>query len=123
MASDLDLLQGKWRQVRFEENGLIDLPDSHGAPNAILTIMGTCFHVAVPGGETLVEGNFVLHPSTVPKGIDWRDTIGEDAGQTLPAIYTFSDDSFAFAAADPGMARPHDFASGAGITIRAFVRI
>lgn len=120
--TDLDLLQGRWRQVRFEENGEVDPPDSHGAPDAILTIAGTSFHVAVPGEEPLVEGNLVLHSLTSPKGIDWIDSMGADAGLVLPAVYNLTDDSFAFAAADHGMERPRDFTGGNGITIRAFVR-
>jgi len=123
MSTDLNMLQGQWRQVRFEENGLLDPPDSHGAPGAILTISGTRFHVAVPGGETLLEGSLVLHSSTLPKGIDWIDSMGEDAGQTLPAVYALTSDSFVFAAADADMARPRDFSGGGGITIRAFVRV
>lgn len=123
MTTDLEMLQGEWRQVRFEENGEIDPPDSHGAPDAVLTIAGTSFHVAVPCGETLVEGSFVLHPSTLPKGIDWIDSMGKDAGQTLPAVYALTSDSFVFTAADPGMARPQDFSRGDGITMRAFVRV
>ncbi|MBP2550257.1 uncharacterized protein (TIGR03067 family) [Neorhizobium galegae] len=122
MASDLELLQGTWRQIRFEENGLVDPPDSHGAPGAILTIEGTGFHVAVPGGEPLVAGCFILHSATAPKGIDWIDTTGADAGARLPAIYTLSADTFEFAAADADMARPMDLSGGMGITVRAFVR-
>lgn len=123
LITDFENLQGKWRQVRFEENGLIDPPDTHGAEGAVLTISGTGFHVAVPGGETLIEGNFVLHDLQSPKGIDWIDSMGEDAGKILPAVYRISPDSFEFAAADSGMARPVDFDGGRGITIRAFVRV
>jgi len=119
----MEKLQGRWRQVRFEENGLIDPPDSHGAAGAIMTVSGASFHVAVPGGETIIEGNFVLHASASPKGIDWIDSMGEDAGKILPAIYELSSDRFAFAAADAAMARPEDFAGGEGITVRAFVRV
>jgi len=115
-------LQGLWRQVKFEENGLIDATDSHGAAGAILTISGNAFHVAVPDGPTLIEGNFVLHESICPKGIDWIDSTGEDAGKTIPAIYRLLPGGFEFAAADPGMARPGDFKGGEGVTVRAFVR-
>ena len=122
MMGDLALLQGTWRQVRFEENGLIDPPDSHGAEGAITTISGTAFHVGAPCGTTLLEGVFTLAAATNPKAIDWIDGIGPDAGKVLPAIYTLSADCFVFAAADAGLPRPKDFAGGPGITIRAFVR-
>lgn len=120
--TDFEMLQGEWRQVRFEENGLIDPPDSHGADGAILTISGNRFHVAVPGGAPLVEGIFVLHTALSPRGIDWTDSIGEDAGKLLPAVYRLTSEEFEFAAADPDMARPGDFEGGRGITIRSFVR-
>ena len=122
METDLKMLQGPWRQVRFEENGLIDPPNTHGAAGAIMTVTDTSFHVAVPGGETILEGDFALDSSASPRRIDWIDSMGEDAGKIFPAIYKLSSDSFEFAAADADMARPEDFAGGRGITIRAFVR-
>lgn len=122
MKTDLQLLQGAWRQVKFEENGLVDPIDTHGADGAIMTISGSTFHVVVPGGEVMIEGNFQLDGSTTPKRIDWIDSIGEDAGKRLPAVYTLSDERFEFAAADADMNRPQDFAGGKGITIRGFVR-
>ncbi|THV21301.1 TIGR03067 domain-containing protein [Peteryoungia ipomoeae] len=120
--TDFDALQGRWRQVRFEENGVVDPPDTHGADGAIMTISGNRFHVAIPGGETLIEGAFVLDETTSPKAIDWIDSVGPDAGRPLPAIYTLSSDSFAFAAADADMQRPADFRGGPGVTLRGFSR-
>ena len=99
-APDFAMFQGKWRQIKFEENGFISPIDTHGAEGAIMTVSGNTFHVAVPGGETLIEGNFELDTSTSPKRIDWVDSIGEDAGKIFPAIYTLSNDAFEFAAAD-----------------------
>lgn len=152
----LERLQGRWRQIRFEENGLVEPPDSHGAPGAVLTITGTHFHVAEPGGPALVEGQFRLAAAPAEgaveagKGtasgteaaacagatlgwIDWIDSIGDDAGLVLPAIYRLfaaepeaseaAPDSFEFAAADAGMDRPVDFSGGPGITLRGFRRI
>ncbi|OOY05958.1 TIGR03067 domain-containing protein [Thioclava sp. F28-4] len=121
MNEDLDRLQGKWVQVSFDENGRVDLPDSHGADGAVMTISGQSFHVAVPAGNTLVEGCFLLNDAADPKGIDWIDSMGEDAGKVLPAIYKLADDRFQFAAADAEMERPKTFEGGLGITIRSFV--
>jgi hypothetical protein len=33
-ARDLAALQGVWEQVTFEEDGVVDPPDSHGAQGA-----------------------------------------------------------------------------------------
>ncbi|WP_288427299.1 TIGR03067 domain-containing protein [uncultured Agrobacterium sp.] len=123
MEADIKRLQGLWRQVRFEENGIVDPIDTHGSPDAVMTIAGETFHVAIPGSETLIEGKFNIDSSASPKCIDWIDSIGSDAGKKLPAIYTLGDDVFEFAAADAEMQRPQDFTGGSGITIRGFVRI
>lgn len=123
VTSDLERLQGRWSQTGFEENGIIDPPDTHGAPGAVLTIRGLTFHVGLSGGETLLEGRFVWGGAASPGAIDWIDSIGEDAGKTIPAIYELAGDRFRFAAADPGLQRPTGFDGGYGITIRAFFRV
>jgi len=123
MKSDLLIFQGRWSQVAFEDNGTTDAPDTHGSPKAVMTISGQTFHVTVPGEEPLIEGTFTMDVSAHPKRIDWIDSIGDDAGKLIPAIYEFEENGFRFAAADPGMTRPEDFFGGQGITIRAFVRI
>ncbi len=123
METDLGSVQGKWKQLTFEENGTPNAPDTHGSPNAILTIAAQSFYVAVPGEAALIKGRFTLDGSAHPKRIDWIDSIGDDAGKLIPAIYELEADSFRFAAADPDMTRPVDFSGGPGITIRAFVRV
>lgn len=123
MTTDIEQLQGRWSQVTFQENGIVDAPDSHGAPEAVMTVAGQRFHVGIPGQATLVEGSFAMDASHDPKWIDWMDAIGDDAGKTIPAIYQLDGDHFRFAAADPGMPRPGDFNGGQGITIRSFARL
>ncbi len=121
--SDLQGLQGQWRQVRFEENGIADPPDTHSAPGAILTIDGNGFHVGVPGQAAILEGSFVLDARKLPKVITWTDATGEDAGKSFPAIYELSDKDFTFIAADEGMPCPTDFSGGQGLTLRSLTRI
>ncbi len=123
VATDIDRLQGRWSQVAFEENGITDAPDSHGAPMAVLTLSGHSFHVGIPGQDRLVQGSFAIDASRAPKRIEWVDAIGDDAGRIIPAVYHLDGDRFRFAAADPGMPRQKDFTGGPGITIRAFVRL
>lgn len=120
--ADMQRLQGSWLPRRFEENGVENPPDSHSAPGAVLTIMGHEFHVAVPGRPTILEGIFTLDATTLPKCITWIDSIGEDAGKALPAIYDLTTDGFIFVAADEGMPRPTAFSTGPGLTLRSFVR-
>lgn len=123
MEPDLKRFQGRWRQVRFEENGVVGPVDTHGAIDAVMTIIGETFHVAIPGAAALIEGKFLIDENTTPKRIDWVDSIGIDAGKKLPAIYTLSNEAFEFAASDADMERPKDFTGGKGITIRGFVRV
>jgi hypothetical protein len=50
------------------------------------------------------------------------DTIGEDAGQTLLAIYALEDDRLIFCAAYPGLERPTEFRTRPGQVLRVFRR-
>lgn len=119
---DLALLQGVWRQVAFEENGLVDPPDAHGGMGALTTIEGQHFAVRSTAGELLLEGRFELDARTEPRSITWIDAIGADAGQPLLACYALEGDRFVFVAADAGMPRPCAFRTGPGQTLRGFVR-
>lgn len=121
-ADDLAALQGLWEQTGFEENGLIDPPDDHGAPGALTLIRGNHFEVRTIEGELLLEGDFTLDASTTPKAITWVDSIGADAGKSLPATYRLEGDRFVFVAADAGMPRPRAFRTSLGPTMRSFVR-
>ncbi|MBA2587491.1 MAG: TIGR03067 domain-containing protein [Alphaproteobacteria bacterium] len=120
MVTDLAALQGSWLQVGFEENGVVDPPDAHGAPDALTTFHQNHFAVRTADGTVLLEGTFTLDESA--KTVDWTDTIGADAGKTLPAIYRLDGDHFIFIAADPGAPRPTEFRTGPGQTMRTFVR-
>ena len=121
-ADDLAALQGAWEQVGFEENGLTDPPDEHGAPGALTLIRSRHFEVRTVEGELLLEGDFTLDASTTPKSITWVDSIGADAGKPLAAIYRLEGDRFVFVAAGEGMPRPTAFRTSMGLTMRSFVR-
>jgi uncharacterized protein (TIGR03067 family) len=122
-AQDLAALQGTWAQVGFEENGVVNPPDSYeGAMGALTTIKGNHFSVRATDGRLLLEGTFSLDAALTPKTIDWMDAIGPDAGKRLPAIYRLNGDHFAFVAADADMPRPRAFHTGPGQTMRIFIR-
>lgn len=121
-AADLAALQGTWEQVAFEENGIQNPPDTHGAPGAKTTITGNHFAVTTPDGHVLLEGTFTLDATTSPKSITWTDSTGPDAGKHLPASYILDADSFQFIAADEGAPRPTEFRTKPGQTMRSFVR-
>jgi len=119
---DLAALQGLWEQVDFEENGIFNPPDEHGAPGALTLIRGHRFEVRTIEGNLLLEGNFTLDASTTPKGITWVNSMGADAGKQLLASYQLEGDRFVFIAADEGMPRPTVFRTEPGLTMRGFVR-
>ncbi|WP_285421698.1 TIGR03067 domain-containing protein [Pseudomonas sp. efr-133-TYG-23] len=119
---DLHALQGAWEQISLEDNGVLDPVDAHTAPGAITTIAGNGFEVRTTEGNVLLAGRFFLDSRTEPKSITWIDSIGEDAGKTLPASYRLEGDTFVFIAADEHMPRPTVFKTGPGQTMRTFVR-
>jgi uncharacterized protein (TIGR03067 family) len=120
---DLALLQGRWKQVGFEEDGLSDLPAGQGGIGATTTIEGHRYSVHVVGGKCMLEGTFTLDASAKPKAITWVDAVGPDAGKPLPASYELNGDRFVFIAADAGSPRPTAFHTAPGQVMRAFVRI
>lgn len=116
------MLQGTWEQVSFEEDGVLNPPDAHGAPGAKTSIIGNRFLVTTAEGEVLLEGTFELDAGTEPRSITWIDAIGPDAGKRLPASYILDDARFVFIAADEGAARPTEFRTTPGLTMRSFIR-
>ncbi|NVZ21498.1 TIGR03067 domain-containing protein [Pseudomonas costantinii] len=119
---DYQSLQGAWEQTALEDSGVLNPVDAHSAPGAITTITGDQFEVTTVSGDVLLAGRFLLDSSTTPKSITWVDSIGDDAGKSLPASYRLDGDDFVFIAADEGMPRPSIFSTGPGQTMRTFVR-
>ena len=119
LEGDVALLQGRWRQVSCEADG-VRCPDDGLA--GITTFSGHTFTVQSEDGTVLLTGTFSLNAAACPKAIDWTDTIGPDAGKTLPAIYVLEGDNFIFIAADEGAQRPTEFRTKGGETMRSFVR-
>jgi uncharacterized protein (TIGR03067 family) len=119
---DLAALQGAWEQVDLEADGVSNPPDAHSVPGALTTFAGDRFEVRAPDGTLLLAGTFILDASTTPKSITWIDSMGEDTGMPLPAIYRLDGDDFVFVAGSEGAARPRVFKTTQGQTMRAFVR-
>ena len=108
LLTDIELLQGTWKQIEYERDGIKDPPDEQGwQPCA--TFSGHSFVVTLADGNIYIKGNFTLDPSRNPKAMDVTDTFGPEAGQTLLAIYQVDGDRFVFCAAYPGKERPRNF--------------
>ncbi len=120
-AHDRATLQGVWRQVRCEADGIVD-PVDDLSEGVYTTFDGAQFSVHTPEGVLLLAGSFVLDATTSPKSITWVDSMGPDAGKELPAIYVLRGDEFTFIAAYEGCPRPSAFHATEGLTMRSFVR-
>ena len=93
-------LQGRWRQVEHEANGIKNPADEF--VDGVTTFSGNCFTVHNLDGSVMLRGTFSLDASVSPKAIDWIDSIGPDAGKVLPASYRLRGDTFIFIAGDEG---------------------
>jgi len=123
-VSDLDRLQGRWRQVASSIDGGAEHASSVGdefAGDLTTVFAGETFCVRDAAGAIVLEGRFVLDEAA--HAIDWIDSTGPDAGKPLPATYELTAATFAFAAADAGAARPMRVAPAPGVTLRRLVRI
>jgi len=119
---DLHALQGSWKQIGHEADGLSEPPDEHGAPGALTTFAGNQFVVRGVDGVLLLAGTFTIDASNRPKAITWTDSMGPDQGKQLPAIYKLEADFLVFIAGDEGSPRPTVFQTSIGQTKRTFVR-
>src|ERR1700742_1167912 len=107
---DLALLQGAWQQVAHEINGAADTHDEFGAVGTVARFDGNAFSIVREDGKVLLKGTFRLDATTIPRQAVWVGETGPDKGKVFPAIYSVSDDSFVFAAAnDDGAPTPTDF--------------
>ena len=120
--ADIAALQGVWEQVAHEADGLLNPSDEHGAPGALTRFDGHHFSVRTEEGLLLLEGMFTLDAAVTPKAITWTDSMGNDKGKQLPAIYQLDGDRFVFIASDEGDPRPTVFRTIAGQTMRSFIR-
>jgi len=119
---DFDVLQGSWRQIGLEADGILNPPDDLSPPGAITVFSDNHFTVRTAEGTLLLEGTFTLDASAMPKAIDYVDSMGPDMGKRLLAIYKLEGDTFTFIAASEGEPRPTIFRTCLGQTMRTFVR-
>ncbi|MEP6865738.1 MAG: TIGR03067 domain-containing protein [Deltaproteobacteria bacterium] len=121
--SDLERLQGRWRQIASSIDGGPELEAPDGdefAGDLVTEFAGDTFRVLDPSGAVVLAGRFVLDEAE--HAVDWIDSFGADAGVVLPARYELTATTLAFAATDAGARRPVRVAPAAGITLRRFVR-
>lgn len=121
IEDELARLQGSWKQIAYERDGVVDPPDEQGwEPRTTFT--GEEFVVTLADGTVPIKGTYRIDPTRNPKTVDWTDAIGEDAGKTLLAIYSLQGDRFTFCAAYPGLERPLEFRTRPGQVLRTFQR-
>jgi uncharacterized protein (TIGR03067 family) len=121
IAKELRRFRGLWRQVAYERDGVKESLDEQGWEPRTTFTDGE-FIVTLADGRVPIRGNYSIDPTSNPKAVDWTDTIGEDAGKTLLAIYAFDGDRLTFCAAYPGMERPTEFRTRPGQVLRVLER-
>lgn len=121
IEEELERLQGTWKQIAYERDGVTEPLDEQGW-EPITTFTGEEFVVTLADGSIPIKGTFRIDPTRIPKTVDWMDTIGEDAGKILLAIYALEDDRLIFCAAYPGLERPTEFRTRPGQVLRVFQR-
>lgn len=121
IVEEMRKLQGVWKQIACERDGLTEPPDEQGW-EPTTTFLGDTYVVTLADGSTPIKGTYKLDPAKTPKTVDWLDSVGDDAGKTLPAIYSLEGDRFIFCAAYPGQARPTEFRTRPGHVLRVSQR-
>lgn len=121
VEEELERFQGGWKQIAYERDGVVEPLDEQGwEPRTTFT--GEEFLVTLADGTVPIKGTFRIDPTRNPKTVDWTDTIGEDAGKTLLAIYCLQGDQLTFCAASPGLERPTEFKTRPGQVLRTLQR-
>ena len=121
IEEELKRFQGTWKQIAYERDGVTEPLDEQGW-DPITTFTAEKFVVTLADGSIPIKGTYRIDPTRNPKIVDWTDTIGEDAGKTLLAIYALQDDRLIFCAAYPGLERPTEFRTRPGQVMRVFQR-
>jgi len=120
-SEEMDRLQGTWKQIGYERDGVTEPLDELGwEPRS--TFVGDTFFVTLADGSIPIRGTYKIDPTRNPKTVDWTDTTGEDAGKTLLAIYRLEEDLFTFCAVYPGLERPTEFRTRPGQVLRVSQR-
>jgi uncharacterized protein (TIGR03067 family) len=122
IEEELQRFRGVWKQIAYERDGIKQSLDEQGwEPSTTFT--DSEFVVTLADGSVPIRGTYRIDPFQNPKAVDWTDTIGEDAGKTLLAIYSLQGDRFTFCAAYPGLARPTEFRARPGQVLRVLQRV
>lgn len=121
IEEELKRFQGTWKQIAYERDGVTEPLDEQGW-EPITTFTAEEFVVTLADGSIPIKGTYRIDPTRTPKTVDWTDTIGEDAGKTLLAIYALQEDRLIFCAAYPGLERPTEFRTRPGQVLRVLQR-
>ena len=113
MQDDMEKLQGKWRQVHYERDGIIEPTDEEEGWQPVTEIVGDRFSVTIADGSVVLEGRFEVGAERTPKEIDWLDESGSYASEhPILAVYQVTETTLTFCAAYEGGARPTALKSG-----------
>jgi uncharacterized protein (TIGR03067 family) len=113
---ELAKLEGTWRVVQVEENGMKFPEDAIRAAEGSVTVKGDQ-HTLRHGGQDRGTVTVKVDPTAKPKHYDLiipKDAPGPDAGKTLRGIYELDGDNWKLCIDKTGAGRPTDFTAAAG---------
>jgi uncharacterized protein (TIGR03067 family) len=123
-TDELAKLQGKWQQVHYERDGIVEPTDQEAGWRPLTEIVGERFVVTIADGSVVLQGALRIDAAREPKAIDWLDESGPYAGDhPILAVYELTDTTFTFCAAYDGAARPTSFETGPGLVLRRMERV
>jgi uncharacterized protein (TIGR03067 family) len=106
-ADDLKKLQGVWKISGGEANGTPFPTDD--IPDITVTVKDGTYQVAA--ADNTDRGSFTVDESKSPKEMNIRPETGNDAGQTVRAIYEINGDTFRACYGKAGGDRPSSFST------------
>jgi uncharacterized protein (TIGR03067 family) len=109
VKDDLAKLEGKWKVVSYEEDG-VKLSADELKDFPTLTNQGKQYSWSDGEGA----GKFTIDPMKKPKQINYTITAGDQKGEFRPAIYEISGDTWRECIAAAGKPRPRKFAAPEG---------
>ncbi|HEY1379463.1 MAG TPA: TIGR03067 domain-containing protein [Gemmataceae bacterium] len=119
---ELAIIQGTWRMVSAEANGM-KMPEEQ-AKAITRTITGDKYEIT-RNGQPAGKGTMTLDPTKTPRTVDAETTVrGEDGtpkAVKLQGIYELDGDTMRTCLAEPGKDRPTEFATKPGSGHRLYV--
>jgi uncharacterized protein (TIGR03067 family) len=112
IKKDRKKYEGTWQVISLEVDG--NQSDEEAAKKITVINEADGKWAIEAEGKVVARGTSTIDPTATPKTVDLTVTEGESSGQTALGIYELGDDTRKVCLAQPGQARPTEFAAPAG---------